>query len=182
MTGVRDKSMAVCRPPPPDRSRRPGSGGSDFDRPACRRKTECDHFNRQRKTPEQGHPFAFICNYYHADGCSRHDLLVTQRTTTALDEAQIGGDFIGAVDCQVKDRHVIKGDERAPQAVRLAARRLRGCYADDVKSSANTLAQQLEELGAGRAGAETHVHRWPDQVQRSGGGLTFVRVHVHHGI
>ena len=77
--------------------------------------------------------------------------------------------------------HVIKSGERDPQAVRLAARRLRGCYAEDVESSANTFAQQLEELGAGRTGAETDVHRRPDQVQGSGSGLTFVRVHVHHG-
>ncbi len=92
---------------------------------------------------------------------------------------QVGRDLVGAVDRQVELGRLVERRQRNAKPLGLRARRLRGRHRDDVEAGAHALAQQLDEMPRGRAGAEPEPHARAHEFDRAGGGGTFLGLDVH---
>ena len=131
------------------------------------------------KRPSDGHPFRFVDDDDHAGRGRGDDLLPQQRAAAALDQAQIGGDLVGAVDGKIELRRLVERGERHAQPLGVAAGRLRRGHSDDVEPGVNALRQKLDEMLGGRAAAETEPHAGTHELERAGGGCTFLAFDIH---
>ena len=104
------------------------------------------------------HPFGIVGDHDHAIRGRRHDLFAQQRAAAALDEVEIGIDFVGAIDRQIEPVDLIQRRQRNAAALGIGARRLRCRHADDLKPGAYPLAKQLDKMLGGRPGAEAELH------------------------
>ena len=135
----------------------------------------------KRKPSQHGHPFRFIGDDHHAGAGAGHDLLPQQRAAAALDQAEIGGDLVGAVHRQIERRRLLQGGQRHAQALGVPARRLGGRHRHDAQAGAHPLGQKLDEMPRGRAGAEPEPHAGLDEFEGARRGGTLLAFDVHRG-
>ena len=176
---VRDESVAILGPPQQRWAGASGGGRRGFDRSPGRGQSERHHLDRQREAAERRYPFRFIGNDDHARGSRGHDLFPQQRAAAALDQAQIGGDLVGAVDGQIEFRRLVEAGQRHAQPLGVAASRFRRGHRDHVEAGADALGQKLDEMLGGRAGAEAEPHARAHEFDGTGGGSTFLGLDVH---
>ena len=94
---------------------------------------------------------------------SRHDLLACVRRAATLDHPAIGSDLIGTVDCHVELAQRIERLDGEPQLLGCTRRARRRGDAGEGQSSPG---ERRQEVGHGRAGAETEAHSIRDEVGR----------------
>ena len=133
----------------------------------------------QRKPAEHRDPFAVVGNHDHRCGCRRDDLLAQQRAAAALDQGEVRTDLVGAVDREIERGRLIQSRERDVQTGSLGAGRFGSRYGDDVKAGTNTFAEQVHKVLGGRTRTQTEAHSRSHPVERTSGGLTFLRFDVH---
>ena len=168
-----------CRTASLARTRRSRKRAASIAAPR-RAEPERHDLDRQRKAAERRHPFALVGDHDHACRGGRHDLLAQQRAAAALDQGEIGIDLVGAVDGQVE----IGRSRRAwSAACRSAPHRRasppRSARRSTLRPARDPLAQQLDEMLGGRAGAEAELHAVAHLFQRARRGLPLQLVHVH---
>ncbi|MFK4514611.1 hypothetical protein ABIF20_001976 [Bradyrhizobium japonicum] len=97
----------------------------------------------------------------------------------ALDQVEVGIDFVGAVDGEVEMVDLIERRQLHTAALGIEARRLRGRYADHFQPGLHALAEQLDEMLGGRAGAEAELHAVTHFLEGARRSLPLQLVHVH---
>src|SRR5580704_3787020 len=102
--------------------------------------------DRQWKRAEPWHELGRIGNDDHALRGGGDDLLAQQRPAAALDQIELGIDFVGPVDRQIEFRNVVKCSERNAKRLRLRGRRLRRRNTADIETRFDLCAQEIEEL------------------------------------
>jgi hypothetical protein len=90
-----------------------------------------------------------------AAGGRGDDLFVEQRATSALDQPQVGVDFVGAVNCDVDFRNLIECHKWDAQTSSEILRPSGGRNASDLQPSVHTLSQELYGERCCRAGAQS---------------------------
>ncbi len=176
---IRDESVAIlgaAQVQLPGAARRRKCG---LDGVLRRAETERHDLDRQGETAERIDPFRVIGDDHHARGCRRDDLFPQQRSASALDQAQVGRDLVGAIDGEIELRHLVQGGERYGRTRGVVAGRLGGRHRDHVEPGAHALTQELDEMLGGRAGAEAEPHARTHEFERAGGGGTFLSVDIH---
>ena len=105
-----------------------------LDRDAGRRKAEGHDLDRQRKGAEPSDELGTVGNHHHPRRGMSHDLLAQKRAPTAFDQAKFVVDLVGAVDRQIKTRHLVERGHEQALALGSLARRLGSRHADDVRA------------------------------------------------
>ena len=150
-----------------------------LERPSRGAQSERHHLDRQREAAERGNPFGFIDDDDHARGGRGDDLLPQQRSPTALDQAEVRRDLVGAVDGEIELRRLVEVGERHPQPLGVATSCF-GCgHADHVEAGVNAFGQKLDEMFGGRPAAKTESHAGAHELERAGGGCTFLAFDIH---
>ncbi len=137
---------------------------------------ELNDLDRQRKGPENGDFLAAVGDDHHAFAGIGHDLLAQQRRAAALDQPKFRIEFVGAVDRQIEFRGLVQRGQRDAGMFGEAARRLRGRDADHVETRLHPHAQEFDEMGGGRAGAEAEPHSGTDEFERGLRGRALLMV------
>jgi hypothetical protein len=176
---IRDKSMAVPALPQLQRTGRLDSRDGAFDRPPRGGKAEGSHLDRQREAAEHVDPFASIGDHDHPRGRCRHDLFPQQGAAATLDEAQIGGNFVGAVHRQIERRNLLQGGQWDAAGQGPIMRSLRGRHRDDVETAPHALAYELHKMPCRRSRAEPEPHAGTHKFHCPGGCGTFLVLGVH---
>src|SRR5580704_18658157 len=143
-----------------------------------RREAKWNDLDRQWKRAEPWHELGRIGDDDHALRGRGDDLLAQQRPAAALDQTELGIDFVGPVDRQVELRNVVKCSERNAKRLRLRGRRLGGRDTADVEPCFDLFAHEIDELARGRAAAEPELHARSDQLKRPFGRLPLSLVPV----
>src|SRR5271170_4281575 len=123
-----------------------------------RREAKWNDLDRQWKRAEPWHELGRIDDDDHALRGGGDDLLAQQRPAAALDQIELGIDFVGTVDRQVEFRQLVERRERNAERLRLRGRRLRGRDAANVETRFDPFAHEIDELPRGRAAAEPELH------------------------
>jgi len=171
---------SAIRPSAASRIQCPPSGGNPRrERPSCGAQSERHHLDRKREPAQRRHPFRFIHDDDHAGRGRGDDLLSQQRAPTALDQAEIRRDLVGAVDGEIELRRLVEVGERHAQPLGVAASRF-GCgHADHVEAGADTFGQEFDEVLSCRAAAKAKSHAGTHELERAGGGCTFLAFDIH---
>src|SRR5580704_12323622 len=143
-----------------------------------RREAKWNDLDRQWKRAEPRHELGRIGDDDHALRGGGDDLLAQQRPAAALDQTELGIDFVGPVDRQVELRNVVKCSERNAERLRLRGRRLGGRDTADIEARFDLFAHEIDELARGRAAAEPELHARSDQLKRPFGRLALSLVPV----
>ena len=93
------------------------------------------------------------------------DLLAQKRAATALDEAKLRVELVGAIDRQVEGRGFLEGGERNAEGGCLGLGRLGGRDAEHLEAGADPRPQEVDEMARRRARAEAEAHARLDQLQ-----------------
>ena len=150
-----------------------------LERPSCGAQSKRHHLDRQREAAKRGNPFGFIDDDDHSSGGRGDDLLSQQRSPTALDQAEIRRDLVGAVDGKIELRRLVEVGERHAQPLGVAASCF-GCgHADHVEAGANPFGQELDEMFGCRPAAKAKSHAGAHELERAGGGCTFLAFDIH---
>ena len=118
------------------------------------------------KAPSRGTSLVEFGDDDHALRGGGDDLLPQQRAAAALDQIELGIDFVGPVDGQIEFRNVVESSERNAERLRLRFCRLRSPDAADIETRFDPLAHEIDELARGRAAAEPELHARSDQLKR----------------
>ena len=135
--------------------------------PRRRGEAEGHDLDRQRKGAEARNELARIGDDDHPSRRRRHDLLAQQRAAAALDQSQLGVDFVRAVHSQVEFRQFVERRYGDAETFCLRFRPLRGCDAADLKSGCDLFAHAIDEMLGGRSGAQPKPHARLDQFGRA---------------
>ena len=128
---------------------------------------------------ERLNPFGIVRDHEHAVRRCGDDLFPQQCTAAALDEIEIGIDFVGAVDGQIEPVDIIERGQGNAATVCVGPGRFRCRYADDIEPGADPLAQQFDKMLRGRTGAKAEFHAIPHEFERTPRRLPFQFVHIH---
>ncbi len=99
------------------------------------------------------------------------DLLAQQRAAAALDQSELGIDFVRPVDRQIELQKVVQRGDRNAEAPRLTLSRFGGGDASNGKTGLDPLPDEIDEMAGGRAGAEAEPHAGPHEFKRALGRL-----------
>ena len=99
---IRDESVAVPGAAQQRRSVAISCRDRGGDRAPCRRQSERHDLDRQREAPERRDPFGFVGDDDHACGSRGDDLFPQQCAAAALDQAQVAGNLVGAIDREIQ--------------------------------------------------------------------------------
>src|SRR5690606_19518016 len=127
---------------------------------------------RQREAAERIDELARIGDDNHPVGGGGDDLFAQQGAAAALDEVHAGVDLVGAVDGEVEAVEGVEVGKGNAEGAGLPVGGLGGGDAEDLEAVADALAEQVDEVAGGGAGAEAETHAGADVAQRHGGGLT----------
>ena len=138
---------------------------------------EGDHLDRQGEGAEMGDLLGGVGDHDHLVRGGRDDLFAQMRPAAPLDEVQVGVEFIGPVDGQVKPARLFQRDDGDPFGARQRRRAVRGRDAGDLQPLLpHPLAQTAHHPGRGRAGPKPHPHPPFDEIDRAPGGREFRRL------
>src|SRR5690606_30324295 len=142
------------------------------DGPLRGAQAETVDFNWERIAAEGIDELAGIGDHDHLVGGRRDDLLAQQGTAAALDEVHVGVDLVGAIHGEVEAIEGIEVGKGNAERTRLPVGGLGSGNAQHFEPIANALAQQVDEVPGGGAGAEAEAHTWAHVVQRHRGSFT----------
>jgi hypothetical protein len=179
MAAVRDESKAGLVAAERQRARISRGFDGCGDSPLGSAEAERHDFDREREAAERFDPFRGVGDHNHPRGSRRHDLLAQQRSAPALDQGQVRGNLVGAVNREVELGRIVERGQLDAAFFRLRARRLGGRHRDHVEAGAHALAQHLDERPGGRSGAEPEPHARLDELEGTGRGVALVGVGVH---
>ena len=97
----------------------------------------------------------------------------------ALDQVERAVDLVGAVDGEIEPVDRIERGQRNVARFGLGAGRFRGRHADHLHPAGNLLAEQVDKMLGGRAGAEPELHAVLHMLQRLRRRLPLHLVHIH---
>ncbi len=132
-------------------------------------KAEPHHLDRKREFAEHRHELGVVGDHHHLVGGGGHDLLAEQRPSTALDQAELIVDLVGAVDSQVQMRRLVEGGERNAEAFGAFPRGLGGGHAQDLQTAGHLLCERIDEPLRRRSRAEPEPHAVEDEIERAQG-------------
>ena len=144
------------------------------------RKTERDHFKRQRETAKRLHLFRLVGDHHHALRRQGDNLFTQMGATAAFDKAERGIDLIGTVDRKIKLWRLVESGQRDAERCSLRTRRLRRRHADNVQFFClHAFGKQIDEMLRRRSCPEAKLHAIAHERDGAGGGFAFERVEAH---
>jgi hypothetical protein len=135
--------------------------------PPRRRQAKRNDLDGQRKGAELMDELGGIGDDDHPfRGCG-DDLLAQQRAPAALDQPKLGIDLVRPVDRQIELQKLVQRRYRNAEAFCLPL----GCFgrgdAANVETGFDPLANEVDEMARGRAGAEAELPAGPDKFKRA---------------
>ena len=123
------------------------------------------------KAPSSGDELGRIRDNHHPFRGGGDDLLAQQRAAAALDQSELGIDFVRPVNGQIELQKVVQRGDRNAEAPCLTLSRFGSGDASNVKTRFDSLPDEIDEMAGGRAGAEAEPHAGPHEFKRALGRL-----------